>query len=1437
MRYSITMSTMARRLTSAFLASTALTGLGAAAAGELPKGGTVASGSVGISTPGPNTMTLKQSTSTAIVNWQSFSIGQGSRVDVVQPSASSALLNRVTGDTPSTIAGTLRANGQVYLVNPNGIAITKSGVVRAGAFVASSLGIGDDDFVAGKRTFRGNGASAAVTNKGAIAIGRGGYAALIGGEVENAGRVSVPLGKVGLGAGERATLDVSGDGFLQVAVPSGTSREGALIRQSGRIRAQGGRIEMRAATAREAARHAINLSGVVEARSVSGRSGAIVLGGGAGGRVSLSGRLDARSSGRAGVAAKGGAITVTGNDIRLAGARLDARGLKGGGAIRVGGDLKGGGTLPRAATTTVDRASTLTADATGRGRGGSVVVWSDGTTSFDGRISARGGPSGGDGGSAEVSGRSLLLYHGKTDLSAKHGSFGTLLLDPYDVVISNAATANGSLQSGTFTPTGPSTLDAATLSAALNTANVTVTTGGADSPGREAGDISVASSLTWEAPTTLTLSAFRNIVLGADSGQMNLGDGANLVLRADNSGTGSGTVSVLNGYTIVPGTGSAVSIFYNPASNPAGSAVNGTSYTGANDFTNLVAGPAFVTAYMLVNTANDLQNMRNNPEGFYALGRSIDASQTAQWNNGAGFDPIGTPNQPFTGALNGQGRTISRLTINRPGQDGIGLFGATANASLSGIVLAGASIRGGNEVGALVGRAGPGTAIADAAASGDVRGVSNVGGLVGLANNAQIATSQASGPVTGSSDPLSGVGGLVGRMRNESSVAGSFASGPVAGGGAGGLVGVLECCAAVTDSYATGRVKGSTGAGGLVGVAEKGAAIARAYATGYVTGTSDTGGLVGSGPAGIATDAYWDSQTTGQSTSAAGTPRSTAALQASLPADFDPAVWGVLPGQSYPYLTWRFPRGPLVVSGFVGGTGAGAGAAVGLAAGGTLRGSTNAGANRYYNIATDPLGPSAPRGVTTFLDLAAGKPRGSATTDAPAGAGSVRGLDIKAGEILIRSTQPTWTGMVGLLDSAGDSSLSSNIPYAVASASAKTALPVTFGSGLDLVVDARNTTGFTANDRLAADGSVRLASAGTLTVSSAGGIESFNRNVVVETPRFINRSGADAIKAGGRFLVYSQDYAADRRGGIVAGNLYNRTLASPPGTIAQAGNLFIYRRQPVATVTVANATRVVGAAPLTFTLGISGLVNGDTAAQAAAGVPSVTDTTALTAGPGLYPNAIEVGAGTLVSPIGYAFTFEPAPLAVVPPPAVATLLASLPDTSIALPNPTDEINLTGGGGSSGGGPTLGTGLGRGTRDAALAALAYLEEVSTDLERYVSECERRLDRKEIALAEYKACVADALERYADNLDRRILELPQPFRGISATIREAARRVRAAGTIEEARGAVRTAVVAVRKAIALLKADEPEVARIQVRQGNTIASALSSVETKLAKATGL
>ena len=862
------------------LATTALTGPGlvsVAAAQNLPTGSSVAAGSASVAQPSSTSLAITQSSQSAVVNWQSFSIGQGYSVNITQPNASSALLNRVTGSTPSSIAGSLTANGQVYLVNPNGIAITPTGTVNVGGgFVASTLGISDADFMSGKRGFTGNGASAGVSNAGTITVGRGGYAALIGGTVTNSGNIYVPLGKVGLGSGEQATLDFSGDGFLQVALPTSAKpandkSDGALIQNSGTIKADGGAVIMSAATAREAARNAINISGVVQARSIGGKTGAIEIGGGEGGQVTVSGKLTTASR-----KAKGGNITVTGKDIVLAGAKLNASGKTGGGSVKVGGDRQGGGTLQRADTVTMDAASRITADATGNGNGGNVVVWSDVQTNFAGTISAKGGADGGNGGEAEVSSHGLLNYGGLTDLSAPKGSLGNLLLDPYNVMISSATdAAQGTSSAGgttTFTPTGTSVINVTTLQNALNTANVTVTTGGFGSAGSDAGDITVASAVTWSSANSLTLSAYRNINVNA---AVTSTGGANVNLRADNSGMGSGTVSF--GAGIQVSTAGTVSVYYNPSSNPATGtpSVNSTSYKTATDYSGNITGGGSLTGYMLVNNVYDLQNVNNNLGGAYALGRDIDASVTSTWNSGAGFLPIGnltlnTSNYNisgsyFGGIFDGQNQAISNLTINRYSTNIVGLFSGNTG-QIRNLGVTSGTITGSIYVGGLV-AINYGNVI-NSFSGAAVSGYRTSGGLAGFNGGGSIRSSYATGSVTntlrGQGSGGDGAGGLVGY--NGATIVGSYSTGSVYanGGAAGGLV--ANNNGSISQSYETGNVFGYV-AGGLVGA--NSGSINQTYATGSVGATYNpqSGGLVGydvTTGASVA-NSYWDTQTTGRS--------------------------------------------------------------------------------------------------------------------------------------------------------------------------------------------------------------------------------------------------------------------------------------------------------------------------------------------------------------------------------------------------------------------------------------------------------------------------------------------------------------------------------------------------------------------------------------------
>ena len=310
----------------------------AAAPGVLPSGGTVVSGAATITSSTPSSLVIEQGTARAVINWNSFSVGQPNAVTFNQPGQSAAILNRVTGSTASTIAGQITGNGQVFLVNPNGIAITPSGRVSiGGGFVGSSLSLDDADFNSGRLNFHGDGTSASVLNEGSIEAGIGTYVGLLGGTVEHRGAIDVQLGRVGLGSGEAITLDLAGDGFMQVAAPTNaTTADGRpLLDVAGVIRSAGGSVQVSTATARQAIRDAVNVSGQISALSLSGIQGSIQLSAGEGGLINLSGELDVSGP-------VGGRIDASGHEVHLTGASLNASGADAGGLIRIGGEFRGG---------------------------------------------------------------------------------------------------------------------------------------------------------------------------------------------------------------------------------------------------------------------------------------------------------------------------------------------------------------------------------------------------------------------------------------------------------------------------------------------------------------------------------------------------------------------------------------------------------------------------------------------------------------------------------------------------------------------------------------------------------------------------------------------------------------------------------------------------------------------------------------------------------------------------------------------------------------------------------------------------------------------------------------------------------------------------------------------------------------------------------------
>ncbi|MEX0741134.1 MAG: GLUG motif-containing protein, partial [Pseudohongiella sp.] len=290
------------------------------------------------------------------------------------------------------------------------------------------------------------------------------------------------------------------------------------------------------------------------------------------------------------------------------------------------------------------------------------------------------------------------------------------------------------------------------------------------------------------------------------------------------------------------------------------------------------------TPYQIATPAG-LNAIRNNLSANYILTADIDLTAAtreggAYWHGGLGWEPIGyysSDGEPiaFRGSLDGNGFKIRGLHIDRPGSDYIGLFGiatgsGTGPVKLAGLALEEVSVKGGSSVGGLVGEMGSNVRIEHSYVAGSVTATGNkVGGLAGDYDGA-IESSYATAAVSGSSR----VGGLVGATNGI--ITRSYATGNVSGiGNVGGLAGELGGALddSIADSYAMGDVTGNTSVGGLVGNASSGT-VSNSYAIGSVNdGAAGTGigGLVGSlsNPASV-NNSYWNTETTGQSSSAGG---------------------------------------------------------------------------------------------------------------------------------------------------------------------------------------------------------------------------------------------------------------------------------------------------------------------------------------------------------------------------------------------------------------------------------------------------------------------------------------------------------------------------------------------------------------------------------------
>ena len=277
----------------------------------LPNGGNVVGGSGTIGGTNPN-MVINQNSDKLIINWGDFSIGSSESVQFIQPGTSSIALNRVIGENPSNILGTLSGNGQIWLVNPNGVFFGSNAIVDAHGIFVSTLDISDQDFLDSNNqyTFSQSGESlTSIINEGLIDVDD--YAVLLAPTVINKGTILANLGHVALVSSTATTVDFTGDGLINFIFNEGSSGE---VTNAGLIQANGGQVLLSAKDAGGVIRSVVNNTGVIEANTVVEKEGKIILSGGEGGLVKSSGKLSASGDDEG---EKAGTIEIYGEDVEL----------------------------------------------------------------------------------------------------------------------------------------------------------------------------------------------------------------------------------------------------------------------------------------------------------------------------------------------------------------------------------------------------------------------------------------------------------------------------------------------------------------------------------------------------------------------------------------------------------------------------------------------------------------------------------------------------------------------------------------------------------------------------------------------------------------------------------------------------------------------------------------------------------------------------------------------------------------------------------------------------------------------------------------------------------------------------------------------------------------------------------------------------------------
>ena len=819
-----------------------------------PGGGNIIGGSGSIAQSGATT-TITQGSQRLAINWNSFSSKAGESIVFKQPGASAMALNRVTGTGASELSGSLSANGQVFILNPNGVLFGAGATVNAQGLLASTLNMDVSSFMKGGQELllENGGAAGRIMNQSSLTANPGGYVALVAPQVINEGSISAHQGNASMLAGDKATLQLGDSGLMSVTVNKGSLNALVDNRINGRISANGGSVNLEARAADNIGAALVNHDGVIEAQTLNRVSGRVkLLGDMRRGQLAMNGQIDVSAP----VSGAGGAVETSAAKVKiLDGAQVYTRAREG-----VNGSWL------------IDPENFFITDG-----------YSD-TSSFIGNEALmdalnRGGAlvrlrtqdSSGTGGDIFVNYPVEWTGDGKLELIAHRNIY---------INADMALKGNGSLSLQTGQSAG-GVGEYFFNNARINLASTAAFT---TKQGLNGGVTSYTILTTVGSPTDASgsqtlqgLSSTGNYVLGKDIDAKETRDWNNNGLKGFEplksfAGTLEGLGNRITGLYINRQTNIGVGLFASttPAANIRNIKLVDADVTAIQN-AGILAGLNFGKISNASSTGKVIGlDGSGSEDGFYIGGLvgqnsgsgSIDNSSSAA--NVTGTKSVGgLVGLLIDGAKITNSNASGKVTAIDQGSNALQGFGGLVGANIGGIISGSyakteVSAAAMDWVGGLVGE--NGGLIRNSYAVGGVTGRNTVGGLAGVVSReGAIENSYAAGAVNAIGNDVSAVGGLAGFMQSSTTVANSYAIGSVNVAGdnpksIGGLIGYADGNVRVSNSYASGPVK-VTGAnplkiGGLIGSEKEDANAKTTVVSSYWNTDSIANGGTGIGPDG-----------------------------------------------------------------------------------------------------------------------------------------------------------------------------------------------------------------------------------------------------------------------------------------------------------------------------------------------------------------------------------------------------------------------------------------------------------------------------------------------------------------------------------------------------------------------------------------------------------